>query len=132
MVLCLVLNDLLQQAASNHSLLPATTSSKQGTWKCVGRLPQAHESEVLSVSYSPAKAGHGRFASCGDVLQIYRESLESTSEHPLFALEKSSTRINLNAVKWHPRDGSVLATAGDDGSVRIWTYGRPSSSALKS
>lgn len=83
----------------------------------------------MSVSYSPVKAGHGRFASCGDVLQIYREALESTSEHPLFAVEKSSARINLNAVMWHPRDGSVLATAGEDGSVRIWKYGKPSNPA---
>jgi WD40 repeat protein len=99
-------------------------SPNQGTWKCVGRLTQAHQSEVMSVSYAPAKAGHGRFASCGDALQIYREVLESTSEHPLFALEASSERMNLNAVRWHPRDGSMLATAGDDGKVRIWAYGR--------
>jgi WD40 repeat protein len=96
----------------------------QGFWKCVGRLPQAHHSEVLSVAYAPAKAGHGRFASCGDSLQIYREALESTSDHPLFALEASSPRMNLNCVQWHPRDGSLLATAGDDGRVRVWKYGK--------
>lgn len=99
-------------------------SPKQGTWKCVGRLTQAHQSEVRSVSYAPVKAGHGRFASCGDTLQIYREVFESTSDHPLFVLEASSTRMNLNAVRWHPRDGSMLATAGDDGRVRIWSYGK--------
>ena len=90
----------------------------------MGRLPGAHRSEVLGVSYAPAKAGHGRFASCGDALQIYKEPIESTSDHPLFSLEISSERLRVNSTQWHPRDGSVLATAGDDGCVRVWTYGK--------
>jgi WD40 repeat protein len=77
----------------------------------------------MSVAYASANAGHGRFASCGDSLQIYREALESTSEHPLFSLEASSKVSNLNSVKWHPRDGSILATGGDDGNVHIWRFG---------
>lgn len=106
-------------------------SSSNGMWKCVGRLPHAHQGEVYSVAYAPTKAGHGRWASCGadGVLQIYREAMTSSSDAPKFFLESAATApqqslTEWNHVTWHPFDGSILATVGDDGVVRIWNYGK--------
>mmetsp|Transcript_482 Transcript_482/g.717 ORF Transcript_482/g.717 Transcript_482/m.717 type:complete len:398 (+) Transcript_482:86-1279(+) len=98
-------------------------SPNQGFWKFVGRLPHAHQSEVMSISYSSARTGHGRFASCGDSLKIYREAAESTSDHPLIGVHTESKQMDLNTVQWHPYNGSILATGGYDGCVRIWKYG---------
>ena len=72
------------------------------------------------------KAGHGRLLSCGgdDRIQIYREAMGSTSDRPLFSLEVSidGQHGDINDVCWHPWDGSIVASAGDDGVVRIWRY----------
>jgi WD40 repeat protein len=100
--------------------------TSNGLWKCVGTLSNAHDATVYSVSYAPTKAGHGRLASGGgdDRIQIYREVGGSTSDQPLFALEVAieTGHGDVNCVCWHPFDGSIMCSAGDDGSVRLWQY----------
>jgi len=102
-------------------------------WKCVGKLECAHRSPggddggavVYSVSYASVKCGHGRLASGGadSRINVYREARGSTSDHPLFELEASAgTPSDVNCVCWHPCDGTVIASTGDDGAVRIWRY----------
>ena len=101
-------------------------TSRNGVWKCVGKLPNAHSEPVYSVSYAPARCGHGRIASGGGDgrIQVYRETLQSTSDQPRFVLDASvvTDHGDVNHVCWHPWDGSVLASVGDDGAVRIWKY----------
>ena len=55
---------------------------RNGYWKCVGKLPDAHSSTIYSVDYAPARAGHGRIVSAGadNRIQIYREVIGSTSD----------------------------------------------------
>eukprot|EP00536_Pseudo-nitzschia_multiseries_P006022 jgi/Psemu1/255025/estExt_Genewise1Plus.C_1240028 len=71
-------------------------------------------------------AGHGRIVSGGSDhrINVYKEIITSTSDRPLFAVDVSvdTTHGDVNRVCWHPRDGSILASAGDDGTVRIWKY----------
>ena len=97
-----------------------------GLWKCVGRLPDVHSSEIYSVHYAPAKAGHGRIASAGgdNRIQIYREVMGSTSDKPMFTRDATvdTDHGDINCVRWHPWDGSILCSAGDDGSVQIWRF----------
>jgi len=113
---------------NDHGRPTASTSniSTKSTWKCVGKLPQAHASTVYSVDYAPSRAGHGRLASGGadNRLQIYREAMGSTSEKPRFLLDAAASVPggDVNCVRWHPWDGSVLVSAGDDGNTRIWRY----------
>jgi WD40 repeat protein len=97
-----------------------------GLWKCVGLLEGAHSSAIYCVDYAPARAGHGRMVSSGgdNKIQIYREVSGSTSDKPLFAVDVAVT-VNcgdVNCVTWHPRDGSILCSAGDDGTVRLWRF----------
>ena len=92
----------------------------------MGKLPHAHQLPVYSVDYAPTRAGHGRIASGGgdNRIQIYREAMGSSSDHPLFSLDVAvnTTQGDVNCVCWHPHQGSMLASAGDDGTVRIWNY----------
>ena len=100
----------------------------RGLFKCVGILTGAHEkSTVCSIDYAPARAGHGRMVSGGsdNRIQVYREIIAgATSDKPLFAVDAAvdTTHGDVNCVCWHPKDGSILCSAGDDGTVRIWRY----------
>ena len=101
-------------------------SGSNGYWKCVGKLPGAHSSTIYSLDYAPARAGHGRIASAGgdNRVQIYREVMDSSIDAPLFSLD-ASVQVgcsDVNCVRWHPSDGSVLVAACDDGSVNIFKF----------
>ena len=100
-----------------------------GAWKCVGILTSAHKGPIYNVHCPSARAGHCRIASVGadDALNIYREvtGTGTTSDAPLFEIDIAIPQAHsgdINCVRWNPRDGSVIATAGDDGVVRIWCY----------
>ena len=60
-----------------------------GLWKCVGKLPDAHDSVIYSIHCAPSRAGHGRIVSAGadGRVMIFREALGSTSDKPIFAKE---------------------------------------------
>jgi len=107
-------------------LFPELPDGTNGIWKCVGLLEEAHMSTVYCIDYAPARAGHGRMVSSGgdNRIQIYREVSGSTSDKPLFTLEVAvdTNHGDVNCVCWHPRDGSILCSAGDDGTVRLWRF----------
>jgi len=109
-----------------REMFPDQSNCSNGYWKCVGKLPDAHSSTIYSLDYAPARAGHGRIVSAGgdNRIQVYREVLGSTSDAPLFSLDASVQvgHADVNCVRWHPSDGSVLCAACDDGSVRIFKF----------
>jgi WD40 repeat protein len=108
------------------SLFPNEDKGDNGLWKCVGKLPDAHDGTIYSVDYAPTKAGHGRIASGGDdsQIQVFREVSGGSSDKPKFVSEVHvfSQHGDVNCVCWHPTDGSILAAACDDGTVEVWTF----------
>lgn len=100
-----------------------------GLWKCVGKLPSAHKQPIYSVHCASSRAGHGRIVSGGgdDSINIYSEKRNgiTDSDTPLFATDVSVRKAHdgdVNCVRWHPLDGSLLASVGDDGLVKIWKF----------
>mmetsp|Transcript_2253 Transcript_2253/g.4846 ORF Transcript_2253/g.4846 Transcript_2253/m.4846 type:complete len:460 (-) Transcript_2253:80-1459(-) len=118
-------------------------SSTDGLWSCVGVLPNAHSGyAILSIDCAPSRAGHGRIVSGGgdNSIHIYREEMpcEDSKESngsgmnfasigPKFAYDAVAVDAHtgdVNCVKWHPKDGRCLISAGDDGAVKVWKYTR--------
>jgi WD40 repeat protein len=73
----------------------------------------------------------GRLASGGadDTIRVFCETTDSgrggdaPMGAPTFeqeAVAPSAHAGDVNCVRWHPRQGGVLASAGDDGVVRVW------------
>uniref|UniRef100_A0A7S4I437 Probable cytosolic iron-sulfur protein assembly protein CIAO1 homolog n=1 Tax=Odontella aurita TaxID=265563 RepID=A0A7S4I437_9STRA len=112
--------------ATERRRMEPDSEGSDGLWKCVGRLPGAHDFAVHSVHCSPSRAGHGRIASGGadDCINVYCE-VGGSSDTPQFALDATAPGAHsgdVNCVRWHPRDGSILSSAGDDGLVKVWRY----------
>jgi len=108
--------------------------SRDGEWQHIKTLPTAHRIAVHSLHCAPSIAGHGRIASAGadDALRIFREEVPAlggsgTREDngPSFVVDVEEAKAHdgdVNCVRWHPRDGTRLASVGDDGAVKVWRY----------
>mmetsp|Transcript_17511 Transcript_17511/g.22126 ORF Transcript_17511/g.22126 Transcript_17511/m.22126 type:complete len:393 (+) Transcript_17511:494-1672(+) len=98
-----------------------------GLWKCVGKLSNAHKQPIYTVHCAPSRAGHGRIVSGGgdNSIHIYREVIASDDDAPLFATDVSVKKAHdgdVNCLRWHPLNGSLLASGGDDGLIKIWKF----------
>lgn len=40
--------------------------------------------------------------------------------------QRDAHPTDVNCVKWHPRDPTLLASAGDDGCIKLWRYHKDS------
>ena len=65
---------------------------------------------------------------CGDnAIRLYESWSDSHDDHAAAAFQLALTKqqahnADVNCVRWSPKDPRLLATAGDDNTVRIWQY----------
>jgi hypothetical protein len=63
-------------------------------------------------------------AGAGDnTIRVFNEVAAGEGAAPrlrLAAQRRQAHPTDVNSVRWHPRDASLLASAGDDGTVRLW------------
>ena len=60
-------------------------------------------------------------------IRVFRQLQQNSAAEPSSAptydqaihLENAHT-ADVNCVQWHPQDPTLLASAGDDGSVKLW------------
>ncbi|KAI8325092.1 WD40 repeat-like protein [Martensiomyces pterosporus] len=106
------------------------------SYKCIAVVPNAiHKRAIYSVSWSAPSRSTGTEPSnlgylatgCGDnSLRIFEVTPGKDESSPLLDIKLVVERGNahglndINCVKWNPVHPGWLATAGDDGVIRIW------------
>ena len=53
---------------------------------------------------------------------LFLSGFEALSHRTPLLLRVASHSGDVNSVRWNPTDPGVLASAGDDGHVRLWKY----------
>lgn len=127
-----------QQIKTNHN---------NESWRCIGTIYQAHEGAAFSVSCtSPSLGLKSPWVASGgedNCINVYRYEDEPSTTVPYHSIpqgddvennqgegkEKDFKRMirvsnahegDVNCVRWHPTNSTLLVSAGDDGIVKLW------------
>ncbi|KAJ1451979.1 putative cytosolic iron-sulfur protein assembly protein ciao1-A [Pelagophyceae sp. CCMP2097] len=100
------------------SVIVYTETSKDGTiWVETARFDGAHVRSIYSVDWRPGTSVVVT-ASGDNALSLLRLDGDALT---LVSKLSHAHDSDINAAIWNPTDASLLATAADDGTVKIWT-----------
>ena len=91
-------------------------------WSCISTLSGYHERPVYSVSWS-VLSDLIATASGDDKICIIRNNTASadTDNYELIGKRDSAHLNDVNDVDWNPVTSDLLASCGDDGTVKLWS-----------
>jgi len=91
------------------------TQGKDPAWKCQYTIAGVHPRAVYDVDWSLA----GRLVSAGgdDAIRIFSEREE---DWECELTEYNAHEMDVNCVRWNPKDPSVLVSCSDDETAKIW------------
>lgn len=92
-------------------------------WKCSTTLSGFHSQPIYGISWS--KASNRLVSVAGDnSICFFKESLDSMNQvsYSLVTRVDQAHTADINCVKWHPIDPSLLITCGDDDLIKLWSY----------
>ena len=61
----------------------------------------------------------------GSLRDLMASEAPAAGEGPAFQLaacRRGAHPEDVNCVRWHPTDGTLLASAGDDCTIKLWRY----------
>ena len=102
------------------------THSGSDDWTCMATLPNAHSRTAYSLSWS----SNSQVIATGagdDAIRLFTRSSSSPSEWACVETRVQAHQQDINCVAWSPvtdpdPSAALLASAGDDGLVRIWRW----------
>jgi WD40 repeat protein len=93
-------------------------SEQKGPEWTAGQVLHEHKRPIFTVSWSSSNIiATGAADNC---IRIFTQA-PSSNTFTLSYLQKNPTPTDINSVCWNPKNPNILATAGDDYSIRIWT-----------
>lgn len=108
------------------SLEPSDEKGPTKGWKHLCTLSGYHERTIFSVDWSKVN-GLIATGSADDSIRLFSEDKEAEitgdDSSPSFRIifqKKKAHSSDVNCVQWHPKDPRLLASAGDDGVIKIW------------
>lgn len=111
-----------QYLPDNEQGIP--TPENEPAWKCVCTLSGYHSRTIYDVDWCK-KTGLIVTACGDDVIRVFQEENDSNKHEPTFSLVcsvKDGHTQDVNCSQWNPFVPNVVASASDDGTVKIWTY----------
>ena len=100
------------------------TPDNEPVWKCVCTLSGYHSRTVYDVDWCK-KTGLIVTACGDDIIRVFREDSDSDKHQPTFNLVCSMDNAHtqdVNCSQWNPTIPGIIASASDDGTVKIWLY----------
>ncbi|XP_068086775.1 probable cytosolic iron-sulfur protein assembly protein Ciao1 [Anabrus simplex] len=100
------------------------TPCNESVWKCVCTLSGYHTRAIYDISWCH-KTDLIATASGDDSIRIFKEMPDSDPNEPNFCLVanvQGAHTQDVNAVVWNSSVPGLLASASDDGHIKLWKY----------
>lgn len=60
-----------------------------------------------------------------NAIRVFSETSDSDTDAPSFQMivqEEAAHKEDVNSIDWNPKQLGLLASASDDGSIKLWRY----------
>ncbi|XP_043683679.1 probable cytosolic iron-sulfur protein assembly protein Ciao1 isoform X1 [Vespula pensylvanica] len=112
------------QEYKSGNTIGISTTNNDSVWKCVCTLSGYHTRTIYDVDW--CKITGLIVTACGDdIIRIFKEESDSDIHEPTFSMICSINNAHtqdVNSAQWNPAIVGQLASASDDGLVKIWFY----------
>uniref|UniRef100_A0A2P2KH82 Uncharacterized protein n=1 Tax=Rhizophora mucronata TaxID=61149 RepID=A0A2P2KH82_RHIMU len=92
-----------------------------GPWIHLCTLSGYHDRTIFSVHWS--REGIIASGAADDAIRFFMENKDDLVEGPSYRLllkREKAHEMDINSVQWNPGEDCLLASAGDDGKIKIW------------
>ncbi|KAL2735751.1 putative cytosolic iron-sulfur protein assembly protein Ciao1 isoform X3 [Vespula squamosa] len=112
------------QEYKSENTIGISTINNDSVWKCVCTLSGYHTRTIYDVDW--CKITGLIVTACGDdIIRIFKEESDSDIHEPTFSMICSMNNAHtqdVNSAQWNPTITGQIASASDDGLVKIWFY----------
>ncbi|CAL9103529.1 unnamed protein product [Musa acuminata var. zebrina] len=98
-----------------------TSGDGNGSWSHLCTLSGYHDRTIFSVHWS--REGLIASGAADDAIRLFTESKDSLVDQPSYKMlvkKEKAHDMDVNSVQWNMKEPRLLASASDDGTIKIW------------